>query len=62
METFLQIQKKIAKTRFRGRPLNLEQAKSKQGGNDFARKFSGTEDKEDKKKKFKDKLTVIQDI
>ena len=56
------IQKKIAKTRFRGRPLVLEQARAKQGGDDFAKKFSGGEDKPEKKKKFRDKLTIVQDL
>jgi signal recognition particle GTPase len=56
------IQKKIAKTRFRGRPLVLEQARAKQGGDDFAKKFSGGEDKPEKKKKLRDKLTIVQDL
>jgi len=62
MDTFIQIQKKIAKTRFRGRPLVLEQARAKQGGDDFAKKFSGGEDKPEKKKKLRDKLTIVQDL
>jgi ATP-dependent RNA helicase DeaD len=62
MDTFIQIQKKIAKTRFRGRPLILEQARAKQGGDDFAKKFSGGEDKPEKKKKLRDKLTIVQDL
>jgi ATP-dependent RNA helicase DeaD len=62
MDTFNQIQKKIAKTRFRGRPLVLEQARAKQGGDDFAKKFSGGEDKPEKKKKLRDKLTIVQDL
>ena len=62
LDTFIQIQKKIAKTRFRGRPLVLEQARAKQGGDDVAKKFSGGEDKPEKKKKFRDKLTIVQDL
>jgi ATP-dependent RNA helicase DeaD len=62
MDTFIQIQKKIAKTRFRGRPLVLEQARAKQGGDDFAKKFSGSEEKPEKKKKLRDKLTIVQDL
>jgi len=62
MDTFIQIQKKIAKTRFRGRPLVLEQARAKQGADDFAKKFSGGEDKPEKKKKLRDKLTIVQDL
>jgi ATP-dependent RNA helicase DeaD len=62
MDTFIQIQKKIAKTRFRGRPLVLEQARAKQGGEDFAKKFAEGEDKPEKKKKLRDKLTIVQDL
>jgi ATP-dependent RNA helicase DeaD len=62
MDTFIQIQKKIAKTRFRGRPLVLEQARAKQDGGDFARKFADGEDKSEKKKKLRDKLTIVQDL
>ncbi len=62
MDTFIQIQKKIAKTRFRGRPLVLEQARAKQDGGDFARKFADGQDKPEKKKKLRDKLTIVQDL
>jgi ATP-dependent RNA helicase DeaD len=62
MDTFIQIQKKIAKTRFRGRPLVLEQARAKQDGGDFAKKFADGEDKPEKKKKLRDKLTIVQDL
>ena len=62
MDTFIQIQKKIAKTRFRGRPLVLEQARAKQGGEEFAKKFADGEDKPEKKKKLRDKLTIVQDL
>jgi ATP-dependent RNA helicase DeaD len=62
METFIQIQKKIAKTRFRGRPLVLEQARSKQGGEEFAKKFTTSEDKPEKKKKLRDRMTIVQDL
>jgi len=62
MDTFIQIQKKIAKTRFRGRPLVLEQARAKQDGGDFARKFADGEDKPEKKKKLRNKLTIVQDL
>jgi ATP-dependent RNA helicase DeaD len=62
METFLQIQKKIAKTRFRGRPLVLEPSRSKQGGEEFAKKFPPTEEKTEKKKKLRNRVTIVQDL
>ncbi len=62
METFLSIQKKIAKTRFRGRPLVLEQARAKQGGEEFVKKFATTEEKPEKKKKLRDRMTIVQDL
>lgn len=62
MDTFMQIQKKIAKTRFRGRPLVLEQAKTKQGGDEFAKKFNANEERPEKKKKLRDRMTIVQDI
>ena len=62
MDTFMQIQKKIAKTRFRVRPLVLEQARAKQGGDDFAKKFTSGEEKPEKKKKLRDRMTIVQDL
>lgn len=62
METFLSIQKKIAKTRFRGRPLVLEQARAKQGGEEFVKKFASPEEKPEKKKKLRDRMTIVQDL
>jgi len=62
MDTFMQIQKRIAKTRFRGRPLVLEQAKTKQGGDEFAKKFNANEERPEKKKKLRDRMTIVQDI
>lgn len=62
METFLSIQKKIAKTRFRGRPLVLEQARAKQGGEEFVKKFPSPEEKPEKKKKLRDRMTIVQDL
>jgi len=55
---FPQVQKRIAKTRFRGRPLTLELGKPKQGKGDTTRQGPP----EGGKKKQRDRVTYIQDF